>query len=151
MIAREDAHRNISLFAVLDPNPRPPLASAGPSQARTQGGRRSIAEHPRTRERGRDISSHYQRGRAERRRCDWPSTEDAAWRSVRRRQSGRGRGERTARGLIESSRHLCSYKPRAKVEFKGHNGKQFNTAKLGMKVPGCGKGKKGEGKKRRNR
>jgi hypothetical protein len=45
------------------------------------------------------------------------------------------------RGLIESSRNLCSYKPKAKVEFKGHNGKSKNYPKLRMKVPGCKKGK----------
>jgi hypothetical protein len=49
------------------------------------------------------------------------------------------------RGLIESSRSLCSYKPRAKVEFKGHNGKVQNYPKLKMKATGC---RKGKGKKK---
>ena len=45
------------------------------------------------------------------------------------------------KGLIESSRNLCSYKPTAKVEFKGHNGKAKNYPKLKIKATGC-KGKK---------
>ncbi len=42
------------------------------------------------------------------------------------------------RGLIESSRNLCSYKPRARVEFKGHNGKTFNPT-IPLKASGCKK------------
>ena len=47
----------------------------------------------------------------------------------------------------ESSRNLCSYKPKAKVEFKGHNGKQANYPKLKIKATGCKK----KGKKRSKR
>jgi hypothetical protein len=45
------------------------------------------------------------------------------------------------KGLIESSRKLCSYKPKATINFKGHNGKQQNY-KLAIKASGCGKGHK---------
>lgn len=51
------------------------------------------------------------------------------------------------RGLIISSRNLCSYKPKAKVEFKGHNGKLANYPKLAIKATGCKK----KGKKRSKR
>lgn len=44
------------------------------------------------------------------------------------------------KGLIESSRNLCAYKPQATVKFRGHNGKTFNP-KLKMKATGCQKRK----------
>jgi hypothetical protein len=50
-----------------------------------------------------------------------------------------------SKGLIESSRNLCSYKPKATVNFKGHNGKQQNL-KLALKATGC----KGHKKHRRD-
>jgi hypothetical protein len=31
------------------------------------------------------------------------------------------------KGLIESSRNLCSYRPKATVRFRGHNGKRANS------------------------
>jgi hypothetical protein len=42
------------------------------------------------------------------------------------------------KGLIESSRNLCSYMPRAAVKFKGHNGKRFDPT-VRMKASGCTK------------
>jgi len=36
----------------------------------------------------------------------------------------------------ESSRNLCSYKPRATVKFRVHNGRAQNSKDL-LKVPGC--------------
>jgi hypothetical protein len=51
------------------------------------------------------------------------------------------------RGLIESSRGLCSYKPKATVEFTGHNGKTYNH-RIPIKASGC-KGHKGKKGKRR--
>jgi hypothetical protein len=52
------------------------------------------------------------------------------------------------RGLIESSRNLCTYEPKAKVEFNGQNGKRADFPKLAIKATGC---KKHEQRKRRHR
>ena len=40
------------------------------------------------------------------------------------------------RGLIESSRNLCSYKPNATVEFHGHNGKRYEPT-IPLRATGC--------------
>jgi hypothetical protein len=45
------------------------------------------------------------------------------------------------RGLIESSRDLCSYRPKATVNFKSHNGKALNS-KVALKATGCKKHRK---------
>lgn len=46
------------------------------------------------------------------------------------------------KGLIENSRNLCSFVPKAKVQMTGQNGKPNNfAAKIGTS---CGKGKKGK-------
>ena len=85
------------LLGALDPNPSASRASAGASQARTQGARRSIATR---------------------------ATEDAAWRSSAAVREVRGRGERAPggkRGLIILSAGLCK-KPRAVVKLDGQNG-----------------------------
>ena len=44
------------------------------------------------------------------------------------------------KGLIESSRNLCSYKPNATVEFHGHNGKRYEPT-IPLKSDGCKHGK----------
>jgi hypothetical protein len=40
------------------------------------------------------------------------------------------------KGLIESSRNLCSYKPKATVKFRGHNGKSYQPS-IPLKATGC--------------
>ena len=45
------------------------------------------------------------------------------------------------RGLIESSRNLCSYKPKATVKFRGHNGKAAEPV-VALKASGCKSHKK---------
>jgi hypothetical protein len=88
-----------SVFGALDPNPGALWASAGASQARTQGARRSIATR---------------------------ATEDAAWRSSAAVHKVQGRGERAPSGLIELSSGFCK-SPRATVRLEGQNGKTHDT------------------------
>jgi hypothetical protein len=52
------------------------------------------------------------------------------------------------RGLLTNTKPLCGRKFFSKSTLRAQNGKKVRTKRLKLKVPACGKGKKGKGKKR---